>query len=97
MTRLGNVITAQDEENFLAGSRTEVAVQYGNRASGRAAQLVERVHSWGPIDHEIIVQTAREMDEVLVPTGGARVDFWRDDLDGFYRPRRSWIPRIVTS
>lgn len=92
VTRLGNVITAQDEENFLAGSRTEVAVQYGNRASGRAAQLVERVHSWGPIDHEIIVQTAREMDEVLVPTGGARVDFWREDLDGFYRPRRSWIP-----
>lgn len=92
MSKRGNFITSQDEENFLAGSRSGTTIQYENRASNRAAQLVERVHSWGPIDHEIIVRAAPELGRILLPTGGARTDFWRGDLDDYFWPRRSWLP-----
>ena len=88
----GNLITSQDEEAILNGTHDETAIGYANRASSRASGIVQHVYSWGPVDHQAMIQVASEMQDVLVPTGGARGDFWRADMDDFYRPRRPWIP-----
>ena len=88
----GNLITSQDEEAFLNETMGEATINYANRVSGRASRIVQHAYSWGPVDHQAMIQVASEMQDVLVPTGGARVDFWREDMDDFYRPRRAWIP-----
>lgn len=79
----GHMITAQDEESGLLDDSFDVFAK--RRFSEKTVSLVDKIFAWGRHDCQSLKKIYPRFADKIVSTGSPRVDFWRNELDGYYQ------------
>ena len=79
----GHLITSQDEESGLVDESYETFAK--RRYSEKTVSMADKIFTWGKHDQSSLQAIYPEHAKKIVATGSPRVDFWRKDLDDYYK------------
>lgn len=79
----GHLITSQDEESGIVDESYETFAK--RRYSEETVSMADKIFTWGKHDQFTLQKIYPEYAKKIVATGSPRVDFWRKDLDEYYK------------
>lgn len=79
----GHLITGQDEESGLLDESFDQFAK--RRFSEETVSMADKIFAWGEHDQTSLQNIYPKYADKIVATGSPRVDFWRRELDGYYK------------
>lgn len=93
LKELGHLITVQDEESGLLDESFDEFAK--RRSSEETVSLADKIFAWGPHDGESLRRIYPDHSEKIISAGSPRVDFWRNELDEYYKDAASGMKDYI--